>query len=167
MGLIEHKAGAAPMIEELKTGGSPNLKGYVALGLGLMGEKSALPQIEELAKRVADLDVQRRASFALGLIQDPEAVAILTKVIESAADNLSALGGAAVALGFIGDRKAVPVLTQMLEKKDQFKDNARAFATVALGILGDKDDLPLLSKIQADSNYLATTEGLSDILLIY
>ena len=42
-----------------------------------------------------------------------------------------------------------------------------AFAAVALGILGDKSDLPLLSKVQENCNYLATTESLTEILLIY
>jgi HEAT repeat protein len=88
-------------------------------------------------------------------------------VIADASSNLSALGGAAVALGFIGDKSAVATLTDMLSKRDAYKDNARAFAAVALGILGDKSELPLLSKVQENCNYLATTEGLSEILLIY
>jgi HEAT repeat protein len=167
MGLLDYKTAVPTLTEELKTGGSPDLKGHIATALGLLGEKQSIPLIQDLAKKVNDLDTQRRASIALGLIGDPDAVKILTKVIEDAGNNLSALGGAAVALGFIGDKSAVPVLTAMLEKKDQFKDNARAFAAVALGILGDKADLPLLSKVQENCNYLATTESLSEILLIY
>ena len=97
--------------------------------------------------------------------RDPEAVKVLTKVIEEASNNLSALGGAAVALGFIGDRSAVQTLNDMLSKKDAYKDNARAFAAVALGILGDKAELPLLSKVQENCNYLATTDALTEILL--
>jgi HEAT repeat protein len=167
MGLLDYKAGAQPLMDELKTGGSPDLKGHVATALGLLGEKAAIPMVQELAKKVSDLDSQRRASIALGLIGDPNAVEILTKVIADASSNLSALGGAAVALGFIGDKSAVATLTDMLSKRDAYKDNARAFAAVALGILGDKSELPLLSKIQENCNYLATTDGLTEILLIY
>ena len=167
LGLVDHKAAVPSLMEELKTGGSPDLKGHVSTALGLMGEKTAIPLIQEMAKKVSDLDSQRRASIALGLIGDPNAVKVLIKVIEDAQDNLSALGGAAVALGFIGDRSAVPTMNAMLLKRDQYKDNARAFAAVALGILGDKSDLPLLSKVQENCNYLATTESLTEILLIY
>jgi HEAT repeat protein len=167
MGLLDYKAAAPVLMEELRTGGSPDLKGHVATALGLMGEKQAIPMIQELAKKISDLDSQRRASIALGLIGDPNAVKLLIKVIEDASDNLSALGGAAVALGFIGDRQAVPTMNDMLMKRDAFKDNARAFAAVALGILGDKSDLPLLSKVQENCNYLANTESLNEILLIY
>ena len=140
MGLLDYKAAAPALMDELKTGGSPDLKGHVATALGLLGKKEAIPLIQELAKKVSDLDSQRRASIALGLIGDPDAVKVLTKVIEDAGNNLSALGGAAVALGFIGDRSAVPtILNDMLSKTAMpMKDNARAFAAVALGILGDK-----------------------------
>jgi HEAT repeat protein len=167
MGLLEHKPAAPALIKELEAGGSPNLKGYVATALGLLVEKPAIPLVQELAKRTADLDVQRRASIALGLMQDPDAVKVLVEVIKGAANNLSALGGAAVALGFIGDRSAVDTLAEMLTKTDVYKDNARAFAAVALGVLGDKDDLPLLTKVQESSNYLARTEALGEILTIY
>jgi HEAT repeat protein len=167
MGLLDYQAAVQPLMDELKSGGSLDLKGHVATALGLLGEKSAIPEIQELAKKVSDLDAQRRASIALGLIGDPNAVGVLTKVIADAQSNLSALGGAAVALGFIGDKSAVATLTDMLSKRDAYKDNARAFAAVALGILGDKKELPLLSKIQENCNYLATTDGLTELLLIY
>jgi HEAT repeat protein len=167
MGLLDYKAGAGPLMDELKSGGSPDLKGHVATALGLLGEKSAIPMIQEQAKKVSDIDAQRRASIALGLIGDPNAVQVLTKVIEDSSASLNALGGAAIALGFIGDKSAVTTLTDMLSKRDAYKDNARAFAAVALGILGDKSELPLLSKIQENCNYLATTDGLTEILLIY
>jgi HEAT repeat protein len=167
LGLLEHEAAAPLLMEELRAGGSPDLKGHVATALGLMGVTSAIPMIQELAKNVSDLDTQRRASIALGLIGDPEAVPVLVKVIEDAGHNLSALGGAAVALGFIGDRRAVPTMSAMLLEREKFKDNARAFAAVALGILGDKGRVSILSKVQENCNYLATTEGLNEILLIY
>ena len=167
MGLLDYQAAGPALMEEMKSGGSPDLKGHVATALGLLGKKDAIPDIQALAKKSSDIDSQRRASIALGLIGDPEAVKVLTKVIEETGNSLNALGGAAVALGFIGDRSAVSVLNDMLSKKDQFKDNARAFAAVALGILGDKAELPLLSKVQENCNYLATTDGLTEILLIY
>jgi HEAT repeat protein len=167
MGLLDYKAGVPSLMEEMRAGGSPDLKGHVATALGLLGAKEAIPLIQEIAKKSSDLDSQRRASIALGLIGDRDAVKLLLKVIEESGQNLSALGGAAVALGFIGDRSAVTPLTDMLSKRDVYKDNARAFAAVALGILGDKSELPLLSRVQENCNYLATTEGLSEILLIY
>ena len=101
-----------------------------------------------LAKTLGFFSAPSNVLIALGLIGDPNAVEVLTKVIADSSASLNALGGAAIALGFIGDKSAVTTLTDMLSKRDAYKDNARAFAAVALGILGDKSELPLLSKIQ-------------------
>jgi len=171
LGLLDYSESLDAFTEELKTGGSPVLKGYVCIACGLLSaQKKAetLKLIQEQAKQTRDLDVQRRASIALGLCQDPDAVKVLEEVIRGASDNLTALGGAATALGFIGDRSAVPILGKILENKDgSYKDNARAFAGVGLGIMGDKDDFSALTKIQQNSNYLSQTPALAEVLLIY
>jgi HEAT repeat protein len=167
MGLVDYKKAIPTLLDEMKTGGSPDLKGHTATALGLLGAKDAIPEIQALAKKSSDLDAQRRASIALGLIGDPQAVPLLIELIKESSQNLSALGGAAVALGFIGDRQAITPLNDMLAKRDVYKENARAFAAVALGILGDKSELPLLSKVKQNCNYLASTESLSELLLIY
>lgn len=167
MGLLAYKPAIPALMEVLKAAGSPELKGHAATALGLLGARQAIPLLQDLAKKTSDLDAQRRASVALGLVGDPDAVKLLLKVLENAGNNLSALGGASVALGLIGDRSAVPALSDMLLKRAAHKDHARAFAAVALGILGDKSELPLLSRVQESCNYLATTEGLNEVLLIY
>jgi len=168
LGLLDYKAGAPALLEELKANGSPELKGYVAIALGLIGEKTAIPFIQEQCKQKADLDAQRKASIALGLIQDPDAIKVLQGVIAGAENNLSTLGAASLGLGFIGDRSAIATLADILNNKDgKAKDNARAFAAVSLGILGDKDELAILTKLQGSCNYLAQTEALKELLLIY
>ena len=43
MGLLDYKAAAPALMEEMKTGGSPDLKGHVATALGLLGKKDAIP----------------------------------------------------------------------------------------------------------------------------
>jgi HEAT repeat protein len=171
LGLLDRADALPAFHEELKLGGSPELRGYVCLACGLLdAPKSAetLALIRDEARQVRDLDVQRRASVALGLCRDPLAIKVLEDVIRHAYDNLTALGGAATALGFIGDKSAVAILGSILENKDgASKDNARAFAAVALGITGDKDDFSPLSKVQANSNYFAVTEALAEVLVIY
>ena len=47
-----------------------------------------------------------------------------------------------------------------------YQDVSRSFATVSLGFLGDKDDVPMLSRIQENSNYLAQTGALAELLTI-
>ncbi|HYC76067.1 MAG TPA: HEAT repeat domain-containing protein, partial [Planctomycetota bacterium] len=170
LGLLDYQEALPKFVEELKAGGSPDLKAYVCIACGLLGARSpeVLKLIQDEAKQIKDLDVQRRASIALGLCQDPQAVKVLEGVIKSASSNLSALGAASMALGFIGDVQAVPILGTILENKDgSSKDNARAFAAVGLGLMGDKDDYSILTVIQQNSNYLAQTEALAEVLTIY
>jgi HEAT repeat protein len=171
LGLLDYAEALPAFHEELKTGGSPELKGYICIASGLIStpkKADMLALIQGEAKQIRDLDVQRRASIALGLCRDPQAIKVLEEVIRNASDNLTALGGAATALGFIGDKSAVAILGKILENKDgSYKDNARAFAAVGLGIMGDKDDYSVLTKIQQHSNYMSTTEALAEVLLIY
>ncbi len=91
-------------------------------------------------------------------------------VIESNVKSKAILGAATVALGYVGDSRAVPILSKMLSKDTSgvyfSKSVTRAFATVALGFLGDKDPVPLLSLVQENSNYLAQTEALVELLTI-
>jgi HEAT repeat protein len=148
-------------------GGNQELKGHLCTALGLLGDKDSIPAIQDLVKQKGDQDLRRRAAIALGLLKDPNAVKLLEGVIQESAASKAILGEATKALGFVGDRKAVPVLRDMVEnKKNDYLDVTRAFATVALGYLGDKDDIPLLSRIHENSNYLAQTEALAELLTI-
>ncbi len=135
-----------------------------------MNDQNSIPAIQALVKQRGDGVLRRRAAIALGLLRDPDAVRTLKEVIESNSRSKGILGAATVALGYIGDRRAVSVLTEMLAKDVSGVYNAknvpRAFATVALGFLGDKDQIPILSRIQENSNYLAQTPALWELLSI-
>ena len=71
---------------------------------------------------------------------------------------------AAGALARKGDVKALAYIRECRDGKDP---EGLQISAWLLGILGDKSDLPLLSKVQENCNYLATTESLTEILLIY
>jgi|GEM_PF-4457205 len=154
--------------EDLVKGqGNQDLKGHLCTALGLLNHADSIPAIQELARQKGDQDLRKRAAIALGLLKDPDAVDVLEKVILESSASKAILGAATVALGYIGDRRAVPILVSMVEnKKGDVQDVTRAFATVALGILGDKDDIACISKVQENSNYLAQTEALAELLTI-
>jgi HEAT repeat protein len=170
LGLLEHLPARVLLVKDLKTPGHQALKGYVCTALGLMNDKDAIPAIQTLVKQRGDPDLRRRAAIALGLLKDLEAVDTLKDVIESNVRSKAVLGAATVALGYVGDSRAIPLLSHLLAKDASgvyiSKDVTRAFATVALGLLGDKDPIPVLSKIQENSNYLAQTEALAELLTI-
>ena len=168
LALCEYEPARAALAEDLVKGqGNQDLKGHLCTALGLLNHADSIPAIQELARQKGDQDLRKRASIALGLLKDPDAVDVLEKVIRESGASKAILGAATVALGYIGDRRAVPILVAMVENKaGEVQDVSRAFATVALGFLGDKDDIPCLSKIQENSNYLAQTEALAELLTI-
>jgi HEAT repeat protein len=170
LGLLEYLPPREFLAKDLESAGHQALKGPVCTALGLMNDRNAIPAIQALVKQRGDPDLRKRAAIALGLLKDPEAVDTLKGVIESNVKSKAVLGAATVALGYVGDSRAVPILAQMLSKDDAgvyfSKNVTRAFATVALGFLGDKDPIPMLSKVQENSNYLAQTQALAELLTI-
>lgn len=166
LGLLDHKEAAPTLREVLEQAGKPKLKGHVATALGLMEDREALPQIRELVSQLGDPDLRKAAAISLGMLRDREAVALLRRVIDESKASKAVLGAATVALGFIGDREAVELLSDTIENPLEHQDVTRAFAAVALGFLGDKDEVPMLSLVHENSNFLAQTGALAELLRI-
>jgi HEAT repeat protein len=166
LGLVDEKAAVEPVLLALSSGGSPELRAQLATAAGLLGDKRAVPVLQDILQKTADPGLIMKAAIALGSIGDPGAVKLLVKIFEEAGNNQPALFGATLALGFIGDRSAVPPLLRALEGKDSH-DYTRAYAAMALGVLGDKREPRTLSIVQENTNYLATTEWLSELLALY
>jgi HEAT repeat protein len=167
LGLLGYEPGKTAIRAALKDTSNPMLQGYLCTALGLLGDQDAIPEIQNLVAQRGDADLRKNAAIALGLLRDREAVTLLKKVIEESAASKAILGAATVAMGYIGDRAAVEILRDFVENpKGTHQDVTRAFAVVALGFLGDKDDIPLLSRIHENSNYLAQSEALAELLSI-
>lgn len=133
---------AVPDIAQLKQAGdfaslirfldSPDtsLRWRTAEILGTCGEKAVLPLIGALRSR--SVPVRLGAIEALGMIQDPRAIPVLTAI--PARDRSTEVRWAAViALGEIGSPAAVPFLVTMLRDPDRY---VRYGAAIALGRLG-------------------------------
>ena len=140
-------------------------QGHLAIALALLDNQDSIPAIRELVKRKGEPDRRKLASMALGMLRDKNAVNLLKDVIKESSSSKAILAAATVSLGHIGDRSAVDTLVD-IATGNKYADLSRAFAVVALGYLGDKDDIPLLSKIHYNSNYLAQTESLAELLTI-
>ncbi|QDU67552.1 HEAT repeat domain-containing protein [Engelhardtia mirabilis] len=151
--------GLVALLEEVN---DPQTQGYVALGLGLLGDKRA---IEPIQKVLDDAEYKpqllQQAATALGLLGSKRTVETLVEMLDSAG-SLSSQAAAASALGFIGDRSSVSPLIAMLQD-DSLTETARGFAAVALGIVADKEELPWNSKIASDLNYRASTPTLNSM----
>jgi hypothetical protein len=146
--------------ERLRTAPGDDVRGYVAVALGLVQAREAMPEIEALVRdsKYAPA-LLREAAIGLGLLGDKSLVPELVKMLGEA-HGFSAQAALASALGFIGDSRSIGPLVGMLERKD-VTDSARGFAAVALGIVADKERLPWNSKISTNIDYRASTVTLT------
>ena len=136
-------------------------RGFTAIALGLLNEKSAIAPIEDIVKHAKyQSELLRSTAIALGLLDDKQLVPDLIDML-SLATSLSSQASISRALGTIGDSRSVGALVELLHNQEA-TELARAFGAVALGIVADKEDLPWNAKIGVGSNYRANTASLTD-----
>jgi len=135
-------------------------RGYLALGLGLIGATDAKGEIQAIVKDAKyKPELLRQAAIALGLLGDKTLVPDLIEMLRDA-KSLASQAAEASALGFIGDSRSIEPLVELLKNKD-ITATARGFAAVALGIVADKEQFPWNSKISTNINYRANTSTLT------
>ncbi len=160
LGILHDSLSAPVMINKLERTSEDEARGYVAVGLGLLSEKSAIAPITEIVKKSKYKgDLLKSAAIGLGLLGDKEIVPQLVDMLASA-EALSSQAAISSALGFIGDARSVTPLIKLLDDKTK-TERARGFAAVALGIVADKETLPWNAKISVDINYRANSSTLT------
>ncbi len=161
IGLAGHQE-AAPELAEIALADLQKTQraGYLALGLGLLRDRSAIAPLRQLLDESSRRpDLLRQAATALGMVGDKGIAELLQKRLEAEGSNLVNFAGLSAALGQIGDRRSIQPLVQMLFDESRAPLN-RAFAAVALGGIGDRAPLPWHTAIGANLNYRASVETL-------
>ncbi len=149
------------LMDKLERESDDEARGYIALALGLMGDRTSIEPIQEIVRQSKYRPaLLKQAAIGLGLLGDKELVLDLIGML-SEAKGLATQAAISSALGFIGDQRSIDPLVTMLHNKD-LTDRARGFAAVALGIVADKEPLPWNTKIAVDLNYRASTQTLTD-----
>ena len=161
LGLRRDNEGKKILIDKLDFfKGSNEARGYAAVALGLMEDKTSIEPIQEIIKGSKyKPDLLKQAAIALGLLGDKDLVPELIDMLGSA-KGLATQAAISSALGAIGDARSIDPLIAMLDDKSA-TDTARGFAAVALGIVCDKEPLPWNSKISTGINYRANTTTLT------
>ncbi len=158
---IARDAEARPiLLEKLESAPGEEVKGHIAVALGLVGARDAVKDIEEVVKASKYKPaLLKQAAIALGLLGDKALVPELVKMLGEA-KGFSSQAAISSALGFIGDYRSIDPLVEMLRSKT-LTASARGFAAVALGMVADKETLPWNSKISTDIDYRANTTTLT------
>ena len=160
LGIARDREAEELLRERLKSISDAGPRGYVALGLGMIGASAARPEIQRIVRDSKyQPELLRQAAIALGLLGDKELVPeLLTMLSES--KSLASQAAVASALGFIGDARSIDPLVAMLRNRE-LSGTARGFAAVALGIVADKEALPWNAKVSINLNYRASTSTLT------
>ena len=161
LGLRRDSEGKQILLDKLEFfQGSHDARGYAAIALGLLQDRSAIAPIQRLVQDSRfKPDLLEQAAIALGLLGDKQVVAQLIEMLGSA-KSLATQAAISTALGAIGDARSIEPLIELLE--NEFATHtARGFAAVALGIVCDKQPLPWNSALTTGINYRASTPTLT------
>ncbi|MDH4100687.1 MAG: HEAT repeat domain-containing protein, partial [Nitrospirota bacterium] len=156
LGTIQDKGSAPALIELLKTGTDPGIRG-AAQALAMLKEQSAVPH---LLQAMQGLNAAS-AIEALGLIGDPGAAILLTRVMDDAKDN-DVKRVAAEALGRLKDPMAIPSLIEGLKSGSWQVQAPSRWALVQIGKPAVPDLIGLLSVELGDAPRLAA-EALGEL----
>ena len=138
-----------------------DLKGHVAIALGLCGSPRCISPLREVLESSRYRpQLLRDTAMALALVGDKGAVPVLVEALREAG-SLSAQAALASALGTIGDARALGPLLELLAD-EQVTARARAFAAAALGLVGDRRPLPWNVALARTAVWTGAPETLSD-----
>jgi len=161
LGLRRDGAMQALLLDKLGRTRDSAARAYVALALGLIGDRSAIEPLREIvtAERTQP-ELREQCGLALGLLSDDGLAPLLLAELEERRDSGSC-GALAVALGSLGDRRSIEALTTMFQDVE-LDDGARASAAVALGRLADATPLTWRSLLATGTNYHGAPASLTN-----
>lgn len=162
LGLV--KAGgvqAEDIYKELEDTKDLDLKGYLALSLGMQNYTEASASLNGMVLDNRDPKMRLQVATALGLMGDRNALKTLLDALKSA-ETLNVISSLAKAIGLIGDSEAIQPLQELI-KDERAPGLARAFGCVALGLVGEKTPLPWNVELIENANYRTVLSPLYEI----
>lgn len=160
LGIMQDQDSKDLLRDKLANTSEDEARGYTAVALGLVSDRSAIEPIQAIIKNSKYRpDLLKSAAIGLGLLGDKTIVDSLVVMLGDAT-GLASQAAISSALGFIGDARSIDPLIALMQDK-QKTDNARGFAAAALGIVADKEMLPWNTKISVNINYRANTPTLT------
>lgn len=154
-------ARASPLlIEKLARTRAEDARAYVALAIGLCGDREAIEPLEAaLLDEANEPLLESQAGLALGLLGARESAARLVESLGSVSAPTRA--AIAQALGFQADRRSIDSLATLLGETGSTAEPVRTKAVQALGFLADRSVASWRIALASNANYLAETPTLT------
>jgi HEAT repeat protein len=122
-----------------------NIEGMGVLALGILGDKSSVPELQKIVIKKTRPLSRGAAILALAFLKDKTIVPELIKIVKNEASSDKVTWAYAVlALGMLGDQKAIPALEDAFKLAQERIDLATSGynnLTVALAMLGKQKEV--------------------------
>jgi HEAT repeat protein len=162
-GLAGDARAVKPVVERFARLHERDLRGDVAVALGLLGDRGALDPLRRAsADALHDPELLVGAAIGRALLGDQTVVPTLLAALDGC-DCVSARYAVLRALAWTGDGRALAPLLEILSAPSSAA-HERAFAAEALGWIGDRHPGPWSSRVSAGLHYLAAPVTWSDPL---
>jgi len=161
LGLCEAQDSAEDLEQLLDRTGNKEVRGFVALSLGLLHRTATYPKIAVLIDDLRyDPFSLENAAIGLALLDRTRGSALLRSRLAQAYSGVTAAPLAAV-IGRVADSASVLPLAQLVTEDSQTVAT-REYACIALGLIADRDDISWRSNFAKNVNYSAWTPTLFD-----
>ena len=167
------RGGSSPEIDKnfgetlraaLKDNKSPNVRGGLAVALGLCRFKEASDDLRSLLMKSKEEEEQGYFCIGLALMSEDRAKVDINKVITNSLRKPKLLQQAAIALGKLGDKTVADTLQKMLGDDDRNLAKLSAVAS-ALGFIGDSRTIAPLIKMLFDDKLTDLSRAFAAVAL--
>lgn len=140
----------APALRAALKSTDPRVVRQAAMGLGRIGAKEAIADLDELLRKSPDAETRRYAIIALSLIDDRAVLSTLVNLVLNREATTDLRSAAALGLGMQSHREGVRFLKEYLEKTLNAETAVGAdkevylSAVMALGMCRDRETAPTL-----------------------
>jgi len=142
---------------------APNIKGGVAIALGIARDAEAGPLLLAAIKNMRDVRFRAYAALALGMVNHVAAGDYLTELLAET-DNLPLLRQhVTIGLGLMGSRSVIAPLVETLRKERS--SYVLSSTTIALGFIGDRTAIAPLVEVMNEEKLPPLIRGFGIIAL--
>lgn len=168
LGLLARSTGdaglTADLRKDLKDRANSDLRGALAIALGIARDRAAAKTLRTIAVDRGDPELRAHVALALGMIGDASSLEDLRAILADTRDPVLQRE-CAMALGLLGDVKSLAVLTKLVE--DGSSLYVVGAAAMALGRIGGAEAGGTLTKLLADTSRPGLARGFAAVGLGY
>jgi len=143
-------AAANVIVRELEERANAELRGALAIAVGLSGNQAGAPILREIAADRGDPTLRGHAALAIGLLGDRVLGAPILRKMLVDVNSPEVQREVALGLGMLGDREAVRLLVELVE--DGGSVYVQGSAAIALGRIGGEQAGTALLGVLRDEN---------------